>query len=320
METVGAIANPLVDASVSGLHGIGLVSDDTANRVKENLVYDRAQRAKFFSQLPTNFLTPTKESLNKMLELPRNLVDPSKTWRDVADSTKGTLNIAGTVYGGVKLAGGLAKAGTSFVKTSTSIFDNMGLQPATVGGYGSNISGWGNIKAATSSAGKDVGMASLMNMSKLKPTSPISKSKPANSASTNLNKTKGLVDEGTSSSVKAFGPINKGPLPDAVANTFRSGTYSEIVTQGEITLYRAYGGKAGKLGNYWTTTKPKGSLQSIIDSALDQNWGNTATNISTIKVPKGTTIYQGYAAQQGSLVGGGVQVYMPEVNPSWLLK
>lgn len=122
------------------------------------------------------------------------------------------------------------------------------------------------------------------------------------------------------SAEKAFGPMNKGSLPDAVANTFRSGTYTEVVTQGETTLYRAYGGKAGEIGSYWTTTKPQGPLQSVVDSDLDQSWGNTATNISTIKVPKGTTIYQGYAAPQGGLVGGGVQVYIPEVNPSWLLK
>ena len=119
-----------------------------------------------------------------MLELPRNLVDPSKNWRDVADSMKGTLNIASTAYGGAKLASGLAKA-------STSIFDSMGLQPAGAGAYG-NISGWGNIKAAVSSAGKDVGAASLLNMSKLKPT---------NSTSTNLNKMRGLVDEGAGSNV-----------------------------------------------------------------------------------------------------------------------
>lgn len=91
---------------------------------------------------------------------------------------------------------------------------------------------------------------------------------------------------------KAFGAMNKGPLPDAVANTFRSGTYIEVVTQGETTLYRVYGGKAGEIGSYWTTTKPQGPLQSVVDSALDQSWGNTATNILTIKVPKGTTIYQ----------------------------
>lgn len=114
--------------------------------------------------------------------------------------------------------------------------------------------------------------------------------------------------------------MNKGPLPDAVANTFRSGTYTEVVTQGETTLYRVYGGKAGELGSYWTTTKPQGPLQSTIDSALEQNWGNTATNVATIKVPKGMTIYQGAAAPQGGLVGGGSQVYIPEVNPSWLVK
>ena len=117
-----------------------------------------------------------------------------------------------------------------------------------------------------------------------------------------------------------YNPINKGPLPDKVANTFRSGTYTEVVTQGDTTLYRVYGGKAGELGPYWTTTKPQGPLQSVIDSALDQNWGNTATNVTTIKVPQGTTIYQGYAASQGGLVGGGTQVYIPKVDPSWIVK
>jgi hypothetical protein len=53
---------------------------------------------------------------------------------------------------------------------------------------------------------------------------------------------------------KTYGPMNKGPLPDAVANTFRSGTYSEVVTQGETTLYRVYGGEAGEICSYWTTT------------------------------------------------------------------
>jgi filamentous hemagglutinin len=58
---------------------------------------------------------------------------------------------------------------------------------------------------------------------------------------------------------------------------------------------------AEKLGRFVATGQQP--LQSVIDSALDQSWGNTATNISTIKVPEGTTIYQGYAAQQGGLVG-----------------
>ncbi len=51
-----------------------------------------------------------------------------------------------------------------------------------------------------------------------------------------------------------------------------------------------------------------------------QGWGNTAENIATIKVPEGTTIYQGAAAQQGGLVGGGSQVYIEKVDSSWLVK
>ncbi len=114
--------------------------------------------------------------------------------------------------------------------------------------------------------------------------------------------------------------MNPGPLSEKVAQTFRSSTYTEVVTQEEITLYRAYGGKAGELGSYWTRTKPQGPLQTTIDSALDQNWGNTATQVSTIKVPKGTTIFEGAAAEQRGLVGGGNQVYIEKVDPSWLVK
>ena len=126
--------------------------------------------------------------------------------------------------------------------------------------------------------------------------------------------------EPTISNSEVFSPMNQGPLPDAVANTFRSGTYTGFVTEGEMTLYRVYGGKAGELSSYWTPTYPQGPLQSIIDYSLDPKWGNTATNIATINVPAGTTIYQGYAAKQGGLVGGGIQIYIPEVDPLWLVK
>jgi hypothetical protein len=128
------------------------------------------------------------------------------------------------------------------------------------------------------------------------------------------------VLEGTSETVARYNPINKGPLPDAVAKTFRSSTYSKVVTQQETTLYRVYGGKAGEIGGYWTRTKPQGPLQAVIDSALDQNWGNTATEMSTIIVPKGTTIYEGAAAAQRGLVGGGNQIFIESVDPSWLVK
>nr|WP_092074114.1 hemagglutinin repeat-containing protein [Dendrosporobacter quercicolus]NSL47754.1 hemagglutinin repeat-containing protein [Dendrosporobacter quercicolus DSM 1736]SDM77938.1 adhesin HecA family 20-residue repeat-containing protein [Dendrosporobacter quercicolus] len=116
-----------------------------------------------------------------------------------------------------------------------------------------------------------------------------------------------------------YGPMNKGPLPDAVANTFRSGTYTQIVTKSEVVLYRVYGGKAGELGQYYTRVKPSGPVQSIIDSALNPTWGNTATNVVKIKIPPGTTLYEGFAARQGGLVGGGNQVWIERVNPSWII-
>ena len=121
--------------------------------------------------------------------------------------------------------------------------------------------------------------------------------------------------------VTRWGPATgAGPLGEGVAATFRGGSYTETVTQEATTLFRAYGGNAGELGSYWTKTAPAGPLQTRIDSALLPKWGNTAESVSTITVPKGNTIFEGFAAPQGSLMGGGSQVFIPEVNPIWLLK
>ena len=82
-----------------------------------------------------------------------------------------------------------------------------------------------------------------------------------------------------------------------------------------------HGGSADKLGTYWTETPSTGPIQSIIDSGLNPQWGNTATNIVKIEVPSGTKFYQGIAAPQGGLVGGGNQVLFPrgfKVDPAWI--
>jgi filamentous hemagglutinin len=61
---------------------------------------------------------------------------------------------------------------------------------------------------------------------------------------------------------------------------------------------------------------------------LNPQWGNTATKITTVKIPKGTTIYEGFAEQQiivkpgggiFTLQGGGIQIYVPEPKISWFL-
>lgn len=115
-----------------------------------------------------------------------------------------------------------------------------------------------------------------------------------------------------------------GPLGQKVAETFRGGSYTQEVLRQETTYYRAYGGSAGQVGSYWTTVRPSGPLQTTLDSALNPAWGNTAQNVATIRVPAGTTVYTGAAAPQslaggGQLLGGGPQVFIPNVSSSWLV-
>ena len=118
--------------------------------------------------------------------------------------------------------------------------------------------------------------------------------------------------------------MNPGPLPEAVVKTFRSGSYTMTKLTSTTTLYRAYGGLGRELGSYWSRVRPSGPMQAQIDSALNPAWGNTATGVSTIQVPAGTLIYEGAAAAQtiqgGSVMGGGSQVFIPNVNPAWLVR
>ncbi len=139
-------------------------------------------------------------------------------------------------------------------------------------------------------------------------------------ASPGVNAAEGNAPINVQGTVVRYGPHVEGPLPANVANTFRGGSYSQITTQGETTLYRVYGGKSPEIGSWWSTTKPNGPLQSQMDLALDPAWGNTATKVVEIRVPKGTVIYEGAAAPQAHLPGGGVQVYIPKVNSGWVVK
>lgn len=41
-------------------------------------------------------------------------------------------------------------------------------------------------------------------------------------------------------------------------------------------------------------------------------WGNTATSVVKVEVPIGTKYFEGVAAPQGGLVGGGSQVLFPK--------
>jgi filamentous hemagglutinin len=119
-----------------------------------------------------------------------------------------------------------------------------------------------------------------------------------------------------------YGPTNRGPLSDGIVQTFRSGTYREVVTTEPMTLYRVIGDGGNPSGGYWTRTKSEGPLQSVIDSALDQNWGNTAIQTFEMRVPPGTKLFEGIAAPQRGLMGGGNQIYFDQsinpINPDWI--
>jgi hypothetical protein len=134
-----------------------------------------------------------------------------------------------------------------------------------------------------------------------------------------------------------FGPLNDGgPLRQielrdgggVVADTFRSSSYFQNTLEGPVKLYRVYGGEAGKIAAYWSRTKPTGPMQVTLDLALDPNWRNSATKWVEITVPPHTKIFEGMASSMplrggtsvkvGELLGGGSQVYLKEVNPSWV--
>ncbi len=128
-----------------------------------------------------------------------------------------------------------------------------------------------------------------------------------------------------------YNPINHGSLGDpnsakSFASTFRSGSYTEVVTDKPTTLYRVYGGNSRQQGSYFTTVKPAGPDQTKIDSALLSEWGGTAEKYVKIEVPAGTTLYKGKAAPQvgdtktfESVLGGGDQIVIPreKLNPEW---
>jgi hypothetical protein len=122
---------------------------------------------------------------------------------------------------------------------------------------------------------------------------------------------------------KSFSAIKPGPLPDDIAETFAGGRYTERVLQRDTTYYRVHGGKAGPIGRRGTFVSPTpqaGGLQSQIDSALRPEWGNTAAKVTQIRVPAGTTVYEGIASSQGGIwVGGTPQVFIPKVLPGWVL-
>jgi RHS repeat-associated protein len=132
-------------------------------------------------------------------------------------------------------------------------------------------------------------------------------------------KTASAAGQSICKDVTTYGPLNSGPLAQALANTFRSGTYASGTLAQNQTMYRVIGPTGNPAGGYWSLTPPTGPTASMIDNALLPVWGNNATKTVTATIPAGTTVYVGPSAQQGTMVSSGaIQVYIPNVNPAWI--
>ena len=129
------------------------------------------------------------------------------------------------------------------------------------------------------------------------------------------------------SDVITYSPVNPGPLEDELAASFEGATYIKRVLIEDTIMYRVYGGGSKKVGRFFSLDKQYGGLQSQLDLALLPKWGNSASNVTRVVVPKGTVIYEGRAAPQvirdsmgnkiGQLPGGGSQVIIENVDARW---
>ncbi len=93
----------------------------------------------------------------------------------------------------------------------------------------------------------------------------------------------------------------------------------QIVLQNDLTVSRVFdkipgltGGGSEIGGQFFTTTPITSSLQA--QESLSLGSFNQARFIESAVIPKGTTIYQGTAAQLGNLPGGGVQIFVPDIS------
>ncbi len=127
--------------------------------------------------------------------------------------------------------------------------------------------------------------------------------------------------------VVRHGPMNPGRMHEipmgsgTLADTFRSGSYFTYQSTQPVSLYRVTGRphrQGDRIGRFWTRDKPSGPVQAIIDSALDPTWGNLGTYWTKVEVPAGTIVHEGVAASQRGLVGGGNQIVIEGVFPSWI--
>jgi RHS repeat-associated protein len=122
---------------------------------------------------------------------------------------------------------------------------------------------------------------------------------------------RGLKGRKAARTAKTVTELSKG-----VARTFAGGKYATKTLDKDIVLYRFYGGRSAKLGSFWTRTRYSSAARAKQYLALPV--ANDASKVAIIRVPTGTTIYEGKAAALSGRRGGGNQVFIKDVSPQWL--
>lgn len=122
---------------------------------------------------------------------------------------------------------------------------------------------------------------------------------------------------------------NPGPLSEFSnnpASNFASGKYNSTVLNKPMDLYRVGGSEGGKnaLGQWFTKEPTISELQGRLDLAIKPRWHDSEGNLIgeslleslyKVRIPSGTTIYEGPVGYQGDFFLGGqdrIQVYVDQ--------
>ncbi|MCC8376554.1 hypothetical protein CKY10_03860 [Photorhabdus sp. HUG-39] len=124
------------------------------------------------------------------------------------------------------------------------------------------------------------------------------------------------------------GPLSHHPydIRWAPAGNFAGGKYNSRVLDEDLILYRGGNGGGGQnaLGQLFTTSPPTSVAHVRIDTAVKPQWFNEAGELTgkspinavyKVKIPKGTTIFEGPVGYQGGIYLGGqnkMQIFVKE--------
>jgi len=118
-------------------------------------------------------------------------------------------------------------------------------------------------------------------------------------------------------------------MPGIPAANFAGGNYSAIALTEDVILYRGGSSTGSPLGQWFTAESPTSVAQVRIDTAVKPQWINPTTGalvgtspidaVYAVKVPAGTTVYQGPVASQGGIYVGGsgaqqTQIFIPKTT------